>query len=158
MAAGVSTADEIGGQAAEIVSPTWARLEEQIAYYDREAKKDQLWFRGLKVCQIVVAAAIPVMAGASAPAWLVGSAGALIVVLEGLQQLMQFQQNWSSYRTTCEQLRHERFLFQADAGPYATSPRPEALLAEQIESLVSQEHAAWTSQQQEAQRRAEGSR
>jgi hypothetical protein len=157
-AAGVPSAEGIGEEPAEIISPTWARLEEQIRWYDREANKDQLWFRGLKICQIVVAAVIPVMAGASAPAWLVGGAGALIVILEGIQQLMQFQQNWSSYRATCEQLKHERFLFQAGAGPYANSPLPEALLAEQVESLVSQEHAAWVSQQKEAGRREEASR
>ena len=35
------------------------------------------------------------------------------------------------------------FLFAAHAGSYATAPRPEALLAERVEGLVSQEHAAW---------------
>ena len=54
------------------------------------------------------AAAIPVMAGEPGAAWLVGGAGALIVVLEGLQQLQQYQQNWASYRATCERLKHER--------------------------------------------------
>ncbi len=131
-------------------SPTWARLEEQIGWYDRKSGRNQNWFKRLKICQIVVAAAIPVLAGNSAPAWLVGSAGALIVVLEGLQQLMQYQQNWNSYRSTCERLKHERYLFQAEAGPYAAVERPEALLAERVESLVSQEHAAWASQQEEA--------
>jgi Protein of unknown function (DUF4231) len=98
------------------------------------------------------AAAIPVAAGASAPAWLVGGAGALIVVLEGLQQLQQYQQNWITYRSTCERLKHEKFLFAARAGPYASS-EPEALLAERVESLVSQKHAAWMSQREEAARR-----
>ncbi len=130
-------------------SPTWARLEEQIGWYDRKSAQNQNWFKRLKICQLVVAAAIPVLAGNSAPAWLVGSAGALIVVLEGLQQLMQYQQNWSSYRSTCERLKHERYLFQAEAGPYAGADRPDALLAERVESLVSQEHAAWASQQEE---------
>jgi len=64
-------------------------------------------------------------------------------VLEGLQQLQQYQQNWITYRATCERLKHEKFLFAAHAGPYATAPRPEALLAERVEGLVSQEHAAW---------------
>lgn len=137
-------------------SPTWARIEEQIDWYDRKSGHAQRWFKGLKIAQIVTAAAIPVMAGNSAPAWLVGGAGALIVVLEGLQQLQQYQQNWAAYRATCERLKHERFLFMAKAGPYGTNPNPEAMLAERVEGLVSQEHAAWVSQQKEVGRKTDG--
>ena len=138
-------------------SPAEARLEDQIAWYDAKRQHNQRWSKLLKVCQIITAAAIPVAAGASAPAWLVGGAGALIVVLEGLQQLQQYQQNWITYRSTCERLKHEKFLFAARAGPYASS-EPEALLAERVESLVSQEHAAWVSQREEAARRVGDSR
>lgn len=91
-------------------SPAEARLEDQIASYDAKSQHNQRWFKLLKVCQIIAAAAIPVAAGASAPAWLVGGAGALIVVLEGLQQLQQCQQNWITYRSTCERLKLERQL------------------------------------------------
>ena len=101
----------------------------------------------------IVIAAIPVMAGVSAPAWLVGGAGAVILVLEGLQQLEQYQQNWTTYRSTCERRRHEKYLFVAGGGPYADAAKPEALLAERVEGLVSQEHAAWTSHREEASRR-----
>ena len=146
------TAKESGPGVAPSISPAQARLEDQIAWYDAKSQHSQRWFKLLKVCQILTAAAIPVAAGASAPAWLVGGAGALIVVLEGLQQLQQYQQNWITYRSTCERLKHEKFLFAARAGPYATS-NPEALLAERVESLVSQEHAAWVSQREEATRR-----
>ncbi len=139
-------------------SPAWARLEEQIAWYDGKSQHNQRWFKALKVCQIVTAAAIPVAAGLSAPAWLVGGAGALIVVLEGLQQLQQYQQNWTTYRSTCEQLKHEKFLYMSRGGPYGADPSPEALLAERVESLVSQEHAAWASHREEADRRQGGER
>jgi hypothetical protein len=98
----------------------------------------------------VVAAAIPVAAAASAPLWLMGGGGALIVVLEGLQQLQQYQQNWTTYRSTCERLKHEKFLFIAHAGPYAAAPNSESLLAERVEGLVSQEHAAWVSHREES--------
>ena len=92
----------------------------------------------------------------SAPLWLIGGGGALIVVLEGLQQLQQYQQNWTTYRSTCERLKHEKFLFLARAGPYAAAPDPEPLLAERVEGLVSQEHAAWVSHREEASERIGG--
>jgi hypothetical protein len=125
-------------------------VRDQIEWYDRKSQSNQRWFKRLKICQIVTAAAIPVAAAVSAPVWLIGAGGALIVVLEGLQQLEQYQQNWTNYRATCEQLKHEQFLFLAHAGPYASAEDPDALLAERVESLVSQEHAAWVAQQQEA--------
>jgi Protein of unknown function (DUF4231) len=137
-------------------SPAWVRLQDQIAWYDRKSQVNQSRFKLLKICQIVTAAAIPVAAGVSAPSWLVGGAGALIVVLEGLQQLEQYQQNWTSYRSTCEQLKHEQFLYLAKAGPYAEAPSPDAFLAERVESLVSQEHAAWVADREEATKKLEG--
>ena len=76
--------------------------------------------------------------------------------MEGLQQLQQYQQNWTTYRATCERLKHEEFLFLATAGPYAAAPKPEGLLAERVEGLVSQEHAAWASHQEEASKNMGG--
>lgn len=135
-------------------SPTWARLEDQIAWYDAKSNHNQRWLKALKVMQIVIAAAIPVAAGLSAPTLLVGGGGALIVAVEGLQQLQQYQQSWMSFRSTCERLKHEKFLFLAGAASYGAADKPEALLAERVEGLVSQEHAAWASHQEEAPQQA----
>jgi hypothetical protein len=130
------------GETAEF--PTaWARLENQIAWYSGKSRSNQRWFKALKVCQIVIAAAIPVAVALDADAAVGAVGGGLIVVLEGVQQMQQYQQNWITYRATSERLKHEKFLFAAHAGPYATAPRPEALLAERVEGLVSQEHGAW---------------
>ncbi|HYJ22372.1 MAG TPA: DUF4231 domain-containing protein, partial [Solirubrobacterales bacterium] len=126
------------------------RVRDQIAWYDRKSQFNQRRFKGFKICQIITAAAMPVAAAASAPVWLVGGGGAVIVVLEGLQQLQQYQQNWITFRATCERLKHEKFLHLAHAGPYREAPDPDALLAERVEGLVSQEHAAWVSQREEA--------
>ncbi|HET9678005.1 MAG TPA: DUF4231 domain-containing protein [Solirubrobacterales bacterium] len=145
-----------GVPAAPSASPAQARLEEQIGWYDRKSQHNQRWFKRLKICQIVTAAAIPFAASLSAPLWVPGGGGALIVVLEGLQQLQQYQQNWTTYRATCERLKHERYLFLAHAGSYATEEDPEALLAERVEGLVSQEHAAWSAHREEANRKTGG--
>jgi hypothetical protein len=131
-------------------SPAWARLQEQIGWYDKKSQLCQSRFKLLKILQIVTAAAIPVAVAVSAEDWLVAGAGALIVVLEGLQQLEQYQQNWTTYRSTCEQLKHEQYLYLAGAGPYRGVADRDQLLAEHVESLVSQEHAAWVSSRKEA--------
>ena len=130
-------------------SPVLTWLDGQVAWYDAKAQHNQRWFKLLKICQIVLAAAIPVAAAASAPDWLLGGGGGLIVILEGIQQLQQYQQNWTSYRSTCERLRHERFLFEARGGPYAVARDAAALLTERVDGIVSKEHAEWIAQREE---------
>ena len=127
---------------------TLARLEDQIAWYDKSSGKNQNRFKALKITVIVSAALIPFLGALHAPDLTAGALGILIAVLEGVQQLNQYHANWISYRSTCEALKHEKFLFLATAGPYAVVRNPNSLLAERIESLVSQEHAKWTSGQE----------
>jgi hypothetical protein len=132
-------------------SVSWQRLEEQIRWYSHGARRNKRWYLRIKVVQIVAAAAIPVLAATSLPTWVAGGLGASIVVLESVQQLFQFHSNWTHYRSTAEALKHEKYLYLAHAGSYATAPNPDALLAERIESRVSQEHSAWASEQNQAQ-------
>jgi hypothetical protein len=73
----------------------------------------------------------------------------VITVLEGMLHLNQYEQNWITYRSTCESLKHEKYVYLGKAGPYSGSADPHALLADRIESLVSQEHAKWASVQQQ---------
>jgi hypothetical protein len=135
-------------------SPAWQRLESQISWYDGKSAYNQRQFKLMKVGQIVVAALVPVLAAvAGAPRWTLGALGAIVLILEGLQQLFQYQQNWITYRSTCEALKHEKFLYMCDAGPYAHTRGKDRLLAERVEGLVSQEHARWTSGQEDVMKR-----
>jgi hypothetical protein len=130
-------------------SASWQRLEEQIRWYSHGSRRNKRWYMRIKVVQIVSAAAIPVLAATSLPTWVAGGLGALIVVLESIQQLFQFHSNWTHYRSTSEALKHEKYLFLANAGSYTAAKDPAALLAERIEGRVSQEHSAWASEQQQ---------
>ena len=123
--------------------PTWDRLEDQISWYDRKSGDNQRLYKWLKLLEIAVAAALPVVAAVHSPVWVTGGLAAVIVVLEGVQHVFQFQQNWITYRSTAEALKHERYLYLAQAGPYSEGD-PHRQLAERLEGLVSQEHAKWT--------------
>jgi uncharacterized protein DUF4231 len=126
------------------------RIDDQIDWYDKKSGYCQRMFKVLKLLTITVAALIPLFAGLDAPAWATGTLGALIVVLEGAQQLNQYHANWIAFRSTAEALKHEKHLHLALAGPYADVASADLLLAERVEGLVSQEHAKWVSAQQEA--------
>ena len=133
-------------------NPTLKRLEEQIDWYDKKSAFNQSCFKWLKIIELVTATLIPLLAGfqTSIPHsnLITGGLGALIVVLESLQSLYQFQSNWISYRSTCERLKHEKYLWLAKAGSYADAKDSDRLLAERVESLISTEHAKWVSAQE----------
>src|SRR5689334_8245745 len=122
--------------------PTRERLEDQINWYDRKSSWHRRYFNILKIVTIVAAAAIPLLVAlpikSNVKEPLTAALGALIVVMEGIQQLFQLQTNWILYRSTCESLKHEKYLYLAKAGPYGAGENPHSLLAERIESLVSQ--------------------
>jgi hypothetical protein len=131
------------------IDPIMERLEDQIAWYDQKSLANQRTYKRFKIIEIIAAATIPLLSTLTIPhpAYVTGVLGVIITVLEGLLHLNQYQQNWIAYRSTCEALKHEKFTYLGKASPYANVADPHALLAERIESLVSQEHAKWASSQ-----------
>jgi Protein of unknown function (DUF4231) len=132
--------------------PAWDRLENQVGWYERQSANSKRAYMALKVVQLIAAALVPVMASVHAAVWVTGGLGAVVVVLEGVQQLCQFQANWINYRSTAEVLKHEKYLYLAQAGPYDQQRDPQRVLAERVEAAISQENANWTSGQDEVRR------
>ena len=146
----LGTADFGGTVALAAEDITIGRLEEQIEWYDRKSRYNQRSYKLLKGAEIVAAAFIPFSAGLRLSVFVTGTLGVLVVLFEGVQSLNQYYANWIAYRTTCEALKHEKYLYSATAGPYSTASAPHVLLAERVESLISQEHAKWVSVREEA--------
>jgi hypothetical protein len=126
------------------------RVDRQIHWYDRHATTSRIWYCGIKVTQIVLAAAVPVAAGLDLPKLITGSLGGLIVVLEGIQQLYRFHDNWVRYRWTSAAMDREKSLWTARAADYADTDRPDALLALRIEDLSSREATQWVALQSQS--------
>jgi hypothetical protein len=135
------------------VDPTWERLTGQLDWYDRNATKNQQWFKVLKLSQIVLGGLVPVVAAADGSRVLLGAFGAGVVVLEAIQQLYQFHRNWISYRSTAEALKREKHLYEVGGGEYAAAPEPKVLLAERLEALISRETGDWASLETASQKK-----
>lgn len=129
------------------------RLDNQIAWYDRKSQLCQSTFKRLRRIEILCAAVIPLLAGFSGAHRSIpiamGLLGAIVVVVTAFQSLGQYQENWIDYRTTCESLRHERFLFLTSSPPYHRRAA-FTLLVERVEALISKENTAWAQQSREA--------
>ncbi|WP_299737051.1 DUF4231 domain-containing protein [uncultured Roseobacter sp.] len=127
----------------------YPRLENQIVWYDAKSVTSQRRYFALKSLQIIIAAAIPVVSLIDPTKAVVpGALGALVLVLEGFQELGSYRQNWQKYRSSCEALRHEKYLYMAGSGPYtdADVEKRTRLLAERVEAMISEEHTNWVAQ------------
>ena len=91
---------------------------------------------------------IPFLAGyADSIGWIqvaVGMFGVCIAVITATLGLSQFQENWIEYRTTCESLRKERYMFLTKTEPYnGDEAGAFAFLVQRVETLVSKENTNW---------------
>jgi uncharacterized protein DUF4231 len=135
--------------------PAWVRLTDQLGWYDHKSGVNQKRYKQIQAALIILATSIPVfsLVGAASGRWITAILGASVAILAGLQQLGNYNNLWVTYRATAEQLKHEKFLFLAQSGPYRNLPEEETLrlLAERVEERVSTEHAQWVSERSQQQ-------
>src|SRR5687768_10070395 len=98
------------------------RVNDQINWMELKSKKSQQRYKSLKLLEIVAAALIPTVAGIPPLHGYLpiisGLLGFLIVVINGVQQLQRYHENWLAYRSSSEALKRERILFEAGTSPY----------------------------------------
>lgn len=133
----------------------YTRLEEQIEWYDKKSIDAQQYYKNSKIFVIVASAAIPILALLDYKI-AVACLGAAIVIAEGLAHVNQWQQNWLNYRTTCENLIHEKFAFIEKIGPYDLNDTEQSrkILVERVEGLMSSERTNWVTAQEKAAKSA----
>ena len=122
------------------------RLDEQIRWYDRKAIWNQKAYKRLRLTELIVSAAIPVVVGyiPDNPCLVnvVGVMGALVAVIAGALSLYKFHENWIEYRRVCETLKHEKYLYSTRVGVYNTGD-PFRTLVERVEQIISSENSEW---------------
>ena len=123
------------------------RLDDQINWYDNKAASAQRWYKGYQVAELIIAALIPLLSGYVASSTLIaviiGVGGALISLIEGICKLFRFHENWIEYRSTCELLRHGKYLYEMRAFPYCKEESYEQMFVKNVESLISAESSKW---------------
>jgi len=125
------------------------RVDDQIGWYDRKSQSNQHWFKRLRVAEVICAAAIPFLSGyihvyQMQITLIVGALGLIVACIAGLLGLYQFQENWIEYRTTCESLKKEKYLFLTCSDPYDCEDEERLqLLVHRVETLISKENTNW---------------
>lgn len=123
----------------------YARLEHQIAWLDGKSAYHQRWYRRLKVVAIVAAALVPLVSGLDGYAPWAGLLGVIVVLAEGLQHIQQHHENWLRYRSTCENLLHEKYLYLGGAAQYEGLDADSAhrQLVASVETILAREGEQW---------------
>lgn len=83
----------------------WMAYRSQFAYFSRGARLNRIAYQTSKIAAIIVAAAVTICAALSVAAWVTASLGGVVVVIQGLQQLFQWQMNWITARQSSETMR-----------------------------------------------------
>lgn len=123
------------------------RVQDQIDWYDmKSGYNKRLYLR----CQylLIVAAALVTFSGvfdAAKLGWVqfaVPALGAIIAITSGVLGICKYQEHWVEYRTTAEQLKHEKHLYITKSEPYEKDDAFN-LFVLRIEGLISKENSKW---------------
>ena len=129
------------------------RYDDQIKWYDGKSRDNQKKYKAAQFVVIILSASTPVLIEFSGPGsfveltHLATVTSVVVAILTTLLKTFKYQENWLTYRTTCETLKKEKYYFDFDLGEYASSNNKQALFVERVESLISRENTTWISSQ-----------
>jgi len=134
------------------------RLEDQLGWYDKKSQWNQKLFKRLTIAEIAAAALIPFLTGYITQSdfkikFTVGLLGVIVAVIAGIVPLCKFHEHWIEYRTTCETLKHHKYLFLTKSSPYDDG-NAFSILVENVESFISKENSNWHNLQKESEQKS----
>lgn len=136
------------------------RYRKQMEYYSSTSGKNQKKYKTFQWVLIVLSALTPVLAALSSVTWaedehlkkivpqfiqiLLVVISSIVAILTTGLKTFQYQELWSLYRTTYEQLKPEIYYYDFSIGPYSEAGvDKESLFVSRIESILNKEHAQW---------------
>ena len=123
------------------------RLDDQITWYDRKSGINQKNYKRLEQLRLALAVSIPVLTlliEIGIMKYIIAAIGALIAFLEGINQVYNYKELWTKYRTTAEALKREKLLYLTKTAPYTQETRLN-LLIERSERIMGAENNSWIS-------------
>ena len=130
------------------------RYWDQVKFYDSKAVRNQAIYRRMQWALIILAALTPVLIQIKQASifginfgFLATITSVIVVILTAALKTFKYQENWINYRTTCEALKKEKYLFDAALSDYQQSEDREAQFIDRVEALLSREHTIWLSVQ-----------
>ena len=123
------------------------RLDHQIEWYDGKSASCQNWYKFIKIIigllSLLIAPMGLLLQDFACVSWIIAILGLIIATGTFILSLNKYHENWLHYRTTCELLKHEKYLYLTRSGGYTASLSPFQELVERCESIISSENIDW---------------
>jgi hypothetical protein len=133
------------------------RYQNQMAYYSKASAKNQKQYRQYQWILIILSATTPVLAalsgrpvkiGATTYSWdlqiFVVVIAAIVAILTSGMKTFNYQELWTTYRTTYEKLKPEIHYYNFKVGPYSgVGVDKESLFVTRVEAILDAEHNEW---------------
>ena len=127
------------------------RYKSEVDWYDKKSAFYKNWYRNFQFVLIILSSITPVLIGLNQKEntefnlffWSAIIISLLVAVITSLMKVFKFQENWINYRTTCETLKKEIYLYNAGIQEYGRTKDKPALFVERVESLISRENTLW---------------
>ena len=66
-----------------------------------------------------------------------------VAILSSALTTFKYYDNWINYRTICETLKKEKYLYNAEIDEYSSVEDKKALFVQRVEALISRENTLW---------------
>jgi Protein of unknown function (DUF4231) len=122
------------------------RVGKQIDYYTAKSRSSKKYYTNLRIMTIILAASLPLIVSyVDKSEYIklgVALVGVIIAIIEGIQSLKKYHENWIENRHTGEALKRERIFFQTQSGPYKDDASLSNLVT-RFEALANEENSRW---------------
>ncbi|MFC1945433.1 DUF4231 domain-containing protein [Chloroflexota bacterium] len=122
-----------------------SRYRKETDWYDKHAVWNHTAYQIFQWAAIVLSAstAVLVVIGTGSLKWIAAIIAVLVAISTTSLKTFKYQENWISFRTTCETLKKEFHYYEAGIHGYEDSDDKEALFVDRVESLISRENTLW---------------
>lgn len=124
------------------------RFDNQMDWYSKKSSDNQKMYKGLKTFELISASLIPFLSGVMDKLpyahWVIAFLGISIAILSSVSSLYKYHENWLTYRSTSEALKHEKILYLTQVVPYNIEDKERfELLVSRAENIMSNENSDW---------------
>lgn len=122
-----------------------SRYRKETDWYDKKAVWNHNAYQIFQWAAIVLSSstAVLVVIGTGPLKWFAVIIAVLVAISTASLKTFKYQENWISFRTTCETLKKEFHYYEAGLHGYEDSDDKEVLFVDRIESLISRENTLW---------------
>jgi hypothetical protein len=124
-----------------------SRVDNQITWLSSKSSKNKKINIGIKTTEIFLASILALGSGFLTKneffPLIVGVIGFVIAVLNGINSINKYQENWLKYRATSEILKSEKYKFLANSSKYSNCVNKNQEFIENIETILNNENKLW---------------